>query len=141
LLVDGQGYVAHIAEIARTRQRESAPYELHFRAGRIVTARSPLVAPGTGGRAIGRVWIYADVSAARQASAQLEELAVRDPLTNLYNRRRFHEEIERFIAEAARRRVEVGLLMFDLDGFKPINDAFGHQAGDEVLVALAEGVA
>ncbi len=140
LLVDGEGYVAHIAEIARTRQRESAPYELHFRDGRIITARSALVAPGDGGRAIGRVWIYEDVTAARRASAQLEELAVRDPLTNLYNRRRFHEELERFIAEAARRRVEVGLLMFDLDGFKPINDAFGHQAGDEVLVALAQGV-
>lgn len=141
LLVDGEGYVAHIAEIARSRRRESAPYELHFRDGRIVTARSALVAPGDGGgRPIGRVWIYEDVTAARRASAQLEELAVRDPLTNLYNRRRFHEELERFIAEASRRRVEVGLLMFDLDGFKPINDAFGHQAGDEVLVALAEGV-
>ena len=91
-------------------------------------------------RSIGRLWIYEDVTVARRISARLIELAERDELTGLYNRRRFHEELERTLADAARRGAEVGLLSFDLDGFKPVNDSFGHQAGDEVLVGLAQAV-
>lgn len=73
----------------------------------------------------------------KEAEAQLVHQAMRDPLTGLYNRRRFHEEIERMQADAQRRNVSFGLLMIDLDGFKPINDRLGHQAGDEVLRSFA----
>jgi len=86
------------------------------------------------------VWIYEDVTRQKQLEAQLIQLAERDPLTNLYNRRRFHEEIDRIIADASRRKAHAGLLAIDLDGFKPINDEYGHQAGDEVLIKLAEEV-
>ena len=60
-------------------------------------------------------------------------LAERDPLTSLFNRRRFHEELERMLADGRRQGESVGLLATDLDGFKPVNDRYGHQAGDEVL--------
>ena len=80
-------------------------------------------------------------TAERRISAQLIAMAERDPLTNIFNRRRFREELERILADAVRRGAAVGLLGIDLDGFKPINDAFGHQAGDEVLVGLVERVA
>jgi diguanylate cyclase (GGDEF)-like protein len=140
LLEEGEAYVRHVETVVSSHQQQSEPYELHFRDGRIVTARSAVVEGRQQAQGIGRVWIYEDVTESRRVAAQLVSLAERDPLTNLYNRRRFHEELERFIAEAARRGVEVGLLMFDLDGFKPINDEFGHQAGDEVLVGLADGV-
>jgi diguanylate cyclase (GGDEF)-like protein len=93
-----------------------------------------------GPRAIGRIWVFEDVTAQRLAARQLQQMAERDPLTNLYNRRRFHEELVRMLADGQRRGEGVGLLAIDLDGFKPVNDRFGHQAGDEVLVRLATAV-
>lgn len=63
----------------------------------------------------------------------LERLAMTDELTGLLNRRGFGEELARALA-AARRYQEHGVLIYvDLDGFKPINDTYGHAAGDEVL--------
>lgn len=140
VVADPQAYFAHIDEAVRERSVASAEYEIRFADGRIVTDRSSVVRGGDDARSIGRLWIYEDVTAARRISDRLTELAERDELTGLYNRRRFHEELERTLADAARRGAEVGLLSFDLDGFKPVNDSFGHQAGDEVLVELAQAV-
>lgn len=69
---------------------------------------------------------------------QLNEIAVHDSLTGLYNRREFelrlHEEIER----AARYRHPLALLLLDIDHFKEINDRYGHQAGDEAMRTIAD---
>ena len=70
--------------------------------------------------------------------AQLENLAVTDELTGLNNRRGFESELRR-VQSAMRRYDEQGLLLYiDLDGFKGINDTFGHAAGDAVLKRVAE---
>jgi diguanylate cyclase (GGDEF)-like protein len=67
----------------------------------------------------------------------LERLAHTDELTGLFNRRGFENRMKLALAEA-RRREERGVLVYiDLDGFKPINDNFGHAAGDEVLRHVA----
>jgi len=63
--------------------------------------------------------------------------ALTDGLTGLANRRRFDRELPRRLEAAVSRRQPVGLLLVDADRFKTINDTHGHQAGDEVLVALA----
>jgi diguanylate cyclase (GGDEF)-like protein len=84
--------------------------------------------------------VFEDVTEQLRVAEQLMCLAERDPLTNLYNRRRFHEELERMLADARRHGESVGLLAIDLDGFKPVNDLYGHQAGDEVLIGLANAV-
>lgn len=68
---------------------------------------------------------------------QLKELASREPLTGLYNRRYFNDMLERRFAEAARYGTDLSCIMMDLDGFKSANDAFGHQVGDELLVLTA----
>lgn len=68
---------------------------------------------------------------------QLRELASREPLTGLYNRRHFNEMLERRFAEASRYGTDLSCLMIDLDEFKAANDAFGHQVGDELLVLCA----
>ncbi|MCP4592159.1 MAG: diguanylate cyclase [bacterium] len=65
---------------------------------------------------------------------QLRELASRDPLTGLYNRRHFDEVLSRRFAEARRYSTPLSCLMVDLDNFKSINDTHGHQVGDELLV-------
>jgi diguanylate cyclase (GGDEF)-like protein len=73
---------------------------------------------------------------------QLESLASLDPLTGAFNRRTLDAELAIAIADAKRRRTPCGLAMLDLDHFKRVNDRFGHEAGDQVLVeftALVDG--
>ncbi|MEO5335928.1 MAG: GGDEF domain-containing protein [Magnetospirillum sp. WYHS-4] len=68
---------------------------------------------------------------------ELERLALTDELTGILNRRGFQRELTHALA-AARRYDEKGVLVYvDLDGFKPINDTYGHAAGDEVLRRVA----
>jgi len=69
--------------------------------------------------------------------AQAQRLADRDGLTGLYNRRRMFELLESAIAEAAQQWQCVGLLFIDLNGFKGINDEYGHAAGDKILTTVA----
>lgn len=139
LRADEEGYRERMAQILATRL-PTEPLDIVLRDGRIIREQSALVPSATPGRFLGRVWIYEDVTAERRAAEALVKMAERDPLTNLYNRRRFHEELERMIADASRRHTQLGLLLFDLDGFKPVNDRHGHQAGDQVLMKLAREV-
>lgn len=60
-----------------------------------------------------------------------------DALTGLHNRARFDDELERALLRAERSGDRVGLMYLDLDGFKPVNDTLGHEAGDVVLRAVA----
>lgn len=69
--------------------------------------------------------------------ALLREQAVRDPLTGLYNRRYLNETAERELARARREGNPIALAVLDIDRFKAINDAYGHQGGDRVLMELA----
>jgi len=69
--------------------------------------------------------------------AHLEALATTDELTGTLNRRGFEEELDRLLARAERKNEEGVLVYVDLDGFKPVNDTFGHAAGDEVLRQVA----
>ena len=70
--------------------------------------------------------------------AALKSQAMTDPLTGLANRRAFEEQVRRAVAGASRFD-EAGVLAYiDLDGFKPINDLMGHEAGDAVLIYVAD---
>jgi len=70
--------------------------------------------------------------------AEVEGLADRDVLTPLLNRRAFVRELHRVAAFAARYGSPASLVYFDLDGFKSVNDRFGHAAGDAALKVVAE---
>lgn len=70
-----------------------------------------------------------------------ERLAMHDPLTDLPNRRMFVERLEAALAEARAERTTVACLVIDVDNFKTINDTLGHDAGDQILRALATRLA
>jgi diguanylate cyclase (GGDEF)-like protein len=81
--------------------------------------------------------IELELQAARE---EAERLARTDVLTGLANRRQLGEELERELDRARREGTSLGLLLVDVDHFKLLNDAAGHAAGDDVLVAVAHGL-
>ncbi|MEZ5115239.1 MAG: histidine kinase N-terminal 7TM domain-containing protein [Candidatus Nanopelagicales bacterium] len=93
------------------------------------------------GRRIGRVVVLRDVTARRQLEHDLEEQARTDPLTGLANRRAFSERGVRAIERVRRRPTPLSVVILDVDDLKPVNDRFGHAAGDAVLLRVAETLA
>ncbi len=112
-----------------------------------------------GGRTIARAMLLHDISGLKAAEAELtraneqllanleenrilqsllQEQAIRDTLTGLYNRRYLDETLEREISRAERESYPICLLMLDIDNLKDLNDNFGHKFGDQVLQALGQ---
>ena len=77
----------------------------------------------------------------KEREAQAQRLADRDGLTGLYNRRKMLELLEAAIGAASQQKQRIGLLFIDLDGFKGVNDDFGHAAGDKLLNVVASRIA
>lgn len=80
------------------------------------------------------IGLLRDISAEEAAREQIEFLALHDALTGLPNRAQLNREIEQVLAAE---KPAASLLFIDLDGFKPINDQLGHEAGDQALVTVA----
>ncbi|MCS0415901.1 diguanylate cyclase domain-containing protein [Vibrio diabolicus] len=83
------------------------------------------------------VIVLTDLSGAKEME-RLEYLAHHDALTGLANRSKFHLELEELVQRSGYLRDEFAVLYLDLDGFKEVNDTYGHDAGDEVLKKVAE---
>jgi len=81
-----------------------------------------------------------DITEQRRYEEQLLEMADRDPLTGLLNRRGLHSAMQSHLARCRRTGPVGALLMLDLDGFKAVNDTLGHAGGDGLLVACAEAL-
>jgi diguanylate cyclase (GGDEF)-like protein len=79
-----------------------------------------------------------EVDVYRQAEVRAKHLAITDPLTNLFNRRAVKEKTADLTQRASRRGKSVAFLMLDLDGFKKINDLYGHDSGDQLLREVAD---
>ena len=92
------------------------------------------------GDRVGGVGIFRDITERKLAEQALKDLSVRDPLTNLYNRRYFNKRIEEEISRATRQKNQFALLLCDLDNFKKVNDTRSHQFGDEILKAAGQAI-
>lgn len=82
--------------------------------------------------------VFADITSSKLAHDEFEFLAHHDPLTKLPNRLLFNARLSHSLSRTKRTGDLVAVLMIDLDGFKLINDHYGHQAGDRVLEVVAE---
>jgi diguanylate cyclase (GGDEF)-like protein len=85
--------------------------------------------------------LKAEVEHLQRRLAELEILADRDPLTPVLNRRAFMRELARVCAYCQRYGTTCSVVFFDMDGFKAINDQFGHAGGDAALQAVAGSLA
>lgn len=69
---------------------------------------------------------------------RVEEVAATDPLTGLYNRRHFGKVVEQLFSESQRYDTDLSCVMIDLDGYKQLNDTYGHQVGDQLLIVAGK---
>ncbi|MGI6553991.1 MAG: PAS domain S-box protein [Bacillota bacterium] len=93
---------------------------------------SAAVLDGKDGRNV--LMLIRDVTERKKAQQQLKYLTLHDPMTGLYNRRYFEEELRRL---NFRRHAPISIISCDVDGLKQINDRFGHRKGDEIIKAAA----
>lgn len=86
----------------------------------------------------GAIITHIDITDRKQLELKLSRMAITDPLTSLYNRRYFEEELKQEMARSARYGHALSLILLDIDYFKGINDTHGHEVGDQVLRELSQ---
>ena len=84
------------------------------------------------------VAVIRDVTERRRMEEALQHRALHDPLTNLANRSLFFDRLQQALHSARRQGTQLAVVMLDLDGFKAVNDVYGHAAGDGVLKVVAD---
>jgi diguanylate cyclase (GGDEF)-like protein/PAS domain S-box-containing protein len=135
VVLDQDVFPARLQELMAD-QRTTSTVEIRLASGRILKLQvCPVLDEER--QFQGSVLIHEDITQAREAQNQLSFLAERDPLTGLFNRRRFERELGERIEGAGRSHERVALFFFDLDEFKSVNDLFGHRMGDQVLLQVA----
>ena len=90
------------------------------------------------GKALHYVSLFSDITAAKNHEQQLEHIARYDSLTKLPNRALLGERLAQALVQTQRRGQHLAVVFIDLDGFKAVNDTHGHEAGDHLLITLAE---
>ncbi|MDE2490465.1 MAG: diguanylate cyclase [Elusimicrobia bacterium] len=92
------------------------------------------------GRVIGTLGVGKDITDRVELELKLREMTRTDDLTGLYNQRHFHDRLREEAARAQRQGRKLSMILFDLDGFKQVNDRLGHLEGDRILRAFARSL-
>jgi len=105
-----------------------------------VLARGTVVERSRQHKPLRMIGTLSDINARRQSEERVRFMALHDPLTELANRAHFDERLRFALANARRYQEPVGLILLDLDRFKPVNDQFGHAVGDQLLQTVARRI-
>ena len=125
--------------IRRTLQGQRQTLTITFRRRIYEVQYNPIRSQA--GTVDGVLGVARDITEVEQARSQLEHLAHHDPLTGLPNRTLFMQRAQHALQRAQRQDRRCALLLFDLDGLKPVNDVLGHLAGDRLLRHVAQQAA
>lgn len=123
----------HGPEMGGANRLDGLEVEVRHKDGRLVPIRLSAVLIMENGREVGSVGFFHDLTRQRALEDELRRLSITDSLTSLSNRRHFHRVLAEEVARAERYGRPLSLVCFDLDNFKPFNDNFGHQEGDNIL--------
>ncbi|MCE1225233.1 MAG: diguanylate cyclase [Geobacteraceae bacterium] len=122
-----------IYQVIQTRGRYEGEEQFINKAGSLLTVQVASQPMLKGGRVVGSVTVFRDITEQKLLEEQLRLMSVTDPLTGVYNRRFLQETLLKELYRAERHGDPFSLIMLDLDHFKRINDSYGHEAGDRVL--------
>ncbi|MFO7942994.1 MAG: PAS domain S-box protein [Anaerolineales bacterium] len=134
VLEEAQRITAQVQEGHELPARETVRYRKDGTPVEVILAGSPIIVDG---ELIGAIGVYTDISDRVQMEKALRAMALRDDLTNLYNRRGFNVLAEQHLKFAQREKRRMFILYGDVDNLKDINDNFGHLQGDRALVDIS----
>lgn len=127
-----EGVTPDYAMVHRIRMRDGS--------WRWIEARGTVTERGERNEPLRMVGTFSNIDARKQEEERMRRMAHEDPLTKLPNRVLLDDRMRQAIRVAARDGHKVGLVYFDLDKFKPVNDTYGHAVGDRLLCMVAERV-
>ncbi len=139
---DKNAVLEQASKVVSGRPTLSLEHRIIYKDGSIRWVRNTPVLQYDGyGQFIGYDGLISDITERKIIEEKLVEFAERDPLINIYNRRKFYNSMEDEIERAKRYKRPLSLIMFDIDYFKKVNDMHGHNVGDRVLIMIADIVA